>query len=147
MHSIILKSNISTRQDKSPNQRLSRLTHQWNWEVCHELHNFARRRWATKPFLNLFTLHRYRLRKRLEPEKSSWWVEHDLAPYDRYRCEAFIVVLSLTQTNQPQLIVRSGSASYPVVPLNDEGLKSTLNRIMDDAPLIINRQFGPAIDP
>jgi len=126
---------------------LTKIARHWNAGIRHELRQFAQFLWPDARLLGLVHIHSYRLRKQLESETIVWWVERDIPPFDRYRCEAYRVELSLAGSDQPTLFVRSGISAYPVVPMSVEGLKTALVRAGADTPLVIQRQFGPAFDP
>jgi hypothetical protein len=74
-------------------------------------------------------------------------VEHDIPPYDRYRCAAYRVELSLTDDDRPALSVESGAGMYPVTPLSREALEAALARAGQDPPLVVPREMGEALDP
>lgn len=126
---------------------LAKLASRWDSAITRELRRFAQYLWPGARLLGLVPIHSYRLRKQHELETIVWWVERDIPPYDRYRCEAYRVELSLERPGQPRLVVRSGFSAYPVVPISMEGIKSALVRAGLDSPLVIRRQFGSALDP
>lgn len=147
MQGIDLNTGLQTQQDKRSSTNLSRLAHRWDHTIRHELHRLGEKCWPTEHFWEVFPLYRYRIRRQFEPGIYIWWVEHDIPPYDRYRCAAYLVELSLSSSDQPQLIVYSGSAGYPVDPLSSKGLRTAIDKISTDPPLVIHRQFGPARYP
>lgn len=126
--------------------QLIKISHQWDSRIRHQLQRFAQDHWHGVHLMGLIPVHSFRTRRQLVGGKIIWWVEHDIPPYDRYRCEAFQVELSLTRADQPRLLVRTGSAAYQVAPLNLEGLRAALQRAGKDKPLITHRQFGLARD-
>ena len=149
MQSVDLRSAMLLRKETELTQThpLTKLASRWDSVINRELRRFAQYLWPTTRLLGLIPLHSYRLRKRFESETIVWWVERDIPPFDRYRCEAYRVELSLTEPDQPRLVVRSGISVYPVFPINMKELKITLVRAGADTPLLIRRQFGPALDP
>ena len=126
---------------------LVRIASHWDNAITRELRRFAQYLWPNTRLLGLIPIHSYRLRKQLESETIVWWVERDIPPFDRYRCEAYRVELSLAGPDQPRLVVRSSISAYPVIPIGVESLKTALVRAGADTPLVIRRQFGPALDP
>jgi hypothetical protein len=76
-----------------------------------------------------------------------WWVERDIQPFDRYRCDAYRVELSLTEANQARLVVRSGTSEYSLEEMSAEGLAEALKQAGKDSPMLVSRDFGPALDP
>jgi len=149
MQSVDLKAAMSTHEDTVSTQthHLAEIAHRWDGGIRRELRRFAQHLWPDTHLLGLVPLHSFRLRKQLESETMVWWVERDIPPFDRYRCEAYRVELSLARLDQPRLAVRSGISAYPVDPMSEEGLKTALVRAGADIPLVIRRQFGPAQDP
>lgn len=127
--------------------QLTRFARRWDKSIRRQLRQFAQKLWPDIHVLGLVSLHDFRLRRQTGRRAVIWWVERDIPPSDRYRCEAYRVVLSLTPSCRPQLTVRTGVSDYPVIPLNIETLKVTLDRAAADIPLVIHRQFGPALDP
>ncbi len=136
-----------TKTELTRTHTLTKLASCLDRVINRELRRFAQYLWPNTRLLGLFPIHSYRLRKRFELETIAWWVERDIPPLDRYRCEAYRVELSLVGSDQPALVVRSGLSAYPVVPISLEGLKTALVRAGADTPLLIRRQFGPALDP
>jgi hypothetical protein len=140
---------MSTREKKEPLRAhsFSNVASRWDSAIQRELRQFAQYLWSDARLLGLVPIHSYRLRKWLESGIMVWWVERDIPPFDQYQCESYRVELSLSRPDQPQLVVRTGISAYPVVPMSIEGLKVALERAGADTPIIIHRQFGPALDP
>jgi hypothetical protein len=136
-----------TGTETTQKQCLVKIARHWDSGIRRELRRFAQYLWPDTHLLGLVPLHGYRLRKRLESETLIWWVERDIPPYDRYRCEAYSVELNLAGPAQPQLVVRTGISAYPILPISMEGLKITLVQAGADTPLVIRREFEPALDP
>jgi hypothetical protein len=147
MQGIILQAKKGANLSNAETYRLGKAAHKWDPTIRRMLHRFARRQWPDEHLLGLIPVHRYRLRKQVEPGIYRWWVEHDIPPYDRFQCAAYQVEMILNGPDQPQLILHSGEAVYPVAPLTAEKLADAFARMRADAPLIIHRQFGPALDP
>jgi hypothetical protein len=143
----LLLTFFRKKNEPTSTLRLTKIAHRWDRAVRRELHRFAQVRWPDVWLAGLIPIHLYRLRTQLEPGTFVWWVERDIPPFDRYRCEAYRVELSLAGPDQPRLVVRTSISAYPVVPISVEGLKITLVRAGADTPLVIHRQFGPAQDP
>ena len=76
-----------------------------------------------------------------------WWVERDIPPYDRYRCEVYSVELAIGERGQVRLSVMSGEEEYPVEPTDERTLVSALILASKDDPMIVPRQMGAALDP
>lgn len=131
----------------TPTHYLERIARHWDSGIRLELHRFAQFLWPDARLLGLVPIRSYRLRKQQEAEMIVWWVERDIPPYDRHRCEAYRVELSLPDIDKPHLIVRSGTSIYPVATSDIDGLKLALVQAGADRPLVIHRQFGPALDP
>jgi hypothetical protein len=149
MQCIDYRTAMLTRKDKESTQipHLAKIASRWDRAINRELRQFAQCQWPDIHLLGLVPIHSFRLRKQLESEMIVWWVERDIPPYDRYRCEAYRVELSLVEPGQPRLIVRSGKSENPVVPMTIEGLKIALVRAAADTPLVIRREFDPALVP
>jgi len=136
-----------TGTEKTQAHCLVKIARHWDASIRRELRQFARSQWPDVRLFGLVPIHSYRLRKRLEFGMVVWWVEHDIPPVDRYHCESYRVELNLAEPGQPRLIVHSGNSAYPVIPMNVEDLKLALIKAGADTPLVIPRQFGPALDP
>jgi hypothetical protein len=141
------RTSILLHKGSAPAHCLAETASRWDRTIYRELRHFAQYLWPNARLLGLIPIHSYRLRKQSEPEQIVWWVERDIPPFDRYLCEAYRVELSLAGPDQPRLVVRSGMSTYPVVPISIEALKAALVQAGADTPLIIHRQFGPALDP
>jgi hypothetical protein len=127
--------------------RLSKIAHHWDRAIRRNLHRFAQDRWPDVWLAGLIPIHLYRLRRQLEPETFVWWVERDIPPYDRHLCEAYRVELSLADPDKPRMIVRSSTSIYPLALIDMDSLNAALVQAGADKPLVIQRQFGPALDP
>jgi len=149
MQSVDNRTVMLTRKDTESirTHLLAKLASRWGSVINRELSGFAQHLWPDTRLLGLIPIHNFRLRKRLELDAIVWWVERDIPPFDRYLCEAYRVELSLAGPDQPQLVVRSGISAYPIIPISIDGLTMTLVKAGADTPLVIRRQFGPALDP
>lgn len=147
MQGIISRSEKRTRPSKAETTHLGKAAHKWDHTIRRMLRRFARQQWPDEHILGLIPVRRYRLRKQFEPGNYMWWVERDIPPYDRFQCAAYRVEMILNGPDQPHLILRSGEAVYPVTQMSAEGLLDALKKMSTDTPLIIQRQFGPALDP
>ncbi len=127
--------------------RLAQLAHEWDGVIKDGLQGLGHALWGNAYLLGLIPQRRYRLRHERRPGGYVWWVEHDLAPYDRYRCAAHRVQLTLDGLDQPRLTVQSGSALYPVTPITPETVRAVVARAGLDDPLVIPRAMGAANDP
>lgn len=148
MQSVNYRSAMLTRTETELTQThtLIKLASRWDSVINRELRRFAQYVWPNTRLLGLVPIHSYRLRKQHELETIVWWIERDIPPFDRYRCEAYRVELSLPAPDQPQLVVRSGISAYPVAPISMDDLRAALARAAADTPLVIPRQFGSALD-
>jgi hypothetical protein len=142
------RTSMLTHKDNESVQTsyLARIASRWDSTINRELQRFAQFLWPDARLLGLIPIHSYRLRKRLDSEMIVWWVERDIPPFDRYRCEAYRVELSLAESGQPMLVVRSGNSSYPVAPMSVDDLKMALTRAGADKSLVIQCEFEPALD-
>lgn len=112
--------------------------------IQHALRVFAQNRWP-----GVGWLHRknYRLHVNADPDQLVWWVEHDVPPFDLYRCEAYFISLSRTKSNLPVLALRSGQRELHLQLSELDRLQAKLALMLFDAPLIIPRRKGVALDP
>lgn len=149
MQSVGYRTTIMTPMKNVSYQRrqLVKIAQRWDRRIRRELLLFAKKRWPDTHLLGLIPLRSFRLRRQLNTETITWWIERDIPPFDCYRCEAFRVELSLRGSTQPRLVVRSGISAYPVIPMSIDELKISLIRASVDTPLLIRRQFGSALDP
>jgi hypothetical protein len=142
------------------NSNLHRVAGQWNPRIIRALRRMGRAIWPSVYRLGLIRMPRYRLRRRAQPSRWSWWIEHDIPPYDRFRCAAYEVELSLDEKDRPILRIRNGNKTRTLADI-DQGATPPQNpheiwtaaefeRLLADAgqeaPMIIRRDFGPAND-
>ena len=141
--------SLTERQAKKQRRahHLIELARQWDKPIRDGLAQLAQTIWPNGHILGPIRTRPYRLRKRISPENSVWWIEHDIPPYDRYWCAAYQVELNLDAACTPTLTVQSGTATHPVRPLTKENLTKVLVQTSDDLPLLIPRHMGRADDP
>jgi hypothetical protein len=141
----VLDAGLATEKD--PGASLRSLAHTWDRVVRSELLRIAQDLWQAKPWMGFMPVHPYRLRKQVTRGGAVWWIERDISPFDRYQCAAYRVELTLADPDQPRWVVRSGIAVYPLPAMSADDLKSALQRASGDVPMILQRKFGPALDP
>ncbi|MDD5467334.1 MAG: hypothetical protein PHS96_05980 [Anaerolineales bacterium] len=141
-----LKSAQESEWSIRQHRRLSAYARQWDWPIRNVLKQLGRSKWPEKRRLGLLPDPMTRVRSELTPEKAVWWVEHDIPPYDRFRCAAYSVELEMDGEGQPRVVVRSGGGSYPLDELGIHALRTVLVRAAQDLPAIIPRRMGPAFD-
>lgn len=125
---------------------LDEVARRWDNPIRAGLEHLAQELWPDARMWGLIPVHRYRLRRQTISTVQVWWLEHDIPPYDRFWCAAYLVQLFLNEQNEPFLTVQSGSAVQVVFPLSEENLQMALARAAEELPLIISRQMGPAFD-
>lgn len=115
----------------------------WDGPVRQMLNRLGQTLWPTEYMLKLFPISHYRLRdKHISNRVHTWWVEHDIPPFDRYQCAAYQVYLALNKYNAPALSVQSGVKIYCVTPLTLKALETAITKAGQDPPLIIPRKRG-----
>jgi len=146
MHTITTQYSLLSHLFHSPSK--SAPHHSFSKKVIRqELKDLALKKWPNSYILGFIPIHNYRLRRRVKREVITWWIEHDIPPYDLYRCAAYQVELKGVNSSKQYLIVRSGTSSYAVQPMTPCALQAALERVLNDPPLHINRAFGKVIDP
>ena len=138
------------RQQANKEEQMHRseaFLHDWDSLIQAELHHLAEILWPDGHLWGIIPVRQHRVRHKAGGGSYLWWVEHDIPPYDRYRCAAYRVELSLTDQDRPALNVESGAGVYPVTPPSREALEAALARAGQDAPLVILREMGEALDP
>jgi hypothetical protein len=133
--------------ENSRSDDLLKLAKYWDRPVRRELSAFARAVWPERGLLRRLGLHSYRRRKRAQADRVIWWIERDIPPYDRYRCEVYSVELAIGERGQVRLSVLSGEEEYPVEPIDERNLIAALILASKDDPMIVPRQMGEALDP
>lgn len=138
---------LQKREDEGERaHRLAWLARQWDGIIRDGLQRLGQVLWGADYLLGLIPRHRYRVRYQGSPKVYVWRVEHDIPPYDRYRCAAYQVQLTLDDRDEPVLTVNSGEAIYPVTPLTSETLRMALATASQEDPLVIPRNMGEATD-
>ena len=148
---ILQRKLASVRQSKT----LKHYIRQVDAQVRHSLNCMAKARWGDGHVLGMIPIHNYRLRQDMRnayifhPEDTVchiWWVEHDIPPYDRYRCAAYPVELTLNRQGKPKLTIHSGTTDH-ILSWNElEKLDLTLTQVAAEPPLVVPRSMGPASD-
>jgi len=126
---------------------LKALSQQWDRHIRHFLGDLAKRRWPDRYLLGFIPVHSYRFRRESLPRTSIWWIEHDLPPFDLFRCAAYRITLHLNQDCQPSMQLECRSGSYSIEPLTPKNFRDTLQKLEKQSPLIIPRKMGPVTDP
>lgn len=122
---------------------MSKLVATWDKAIRQALNQFARALWPPRYALGLIPVPSYRLRsQRATSTTHVWWVERDIPPFDRYRCAAYRVQLSLGELGETIITVQSGDTNYTISPLMMESLEAALAQASHDVPLIIPRAMG-----
>jgi hypothetical protein len=128
-------------------QMVEKLARQWDGVIRDGLRHLAQALWPDGHVLKLVPVHDYRLRRHVTLEIYTWWVEHDIPPYDQHWCAAYEVQLTLDGQDGPTLTVHSKTTAYTVTLPTVEALDAALARAGEDPPLIIQRNMGEATDP
>jgi len=149
MFHIIRVPEIKEVQDnrQADQKRFVQLAHSLEKPIRHELSVFAKLVGFEEDHAGAFPSKRYRLRKETHPGRVTWWIEKDIAPYDRYRCAAYQVDLCLAATGGEKLYFRSGSQKYVIDVSNLPAIHNVFLEAGNDPALIIPRRMGAALDP
>ena len=126
---------------------LKALSQQWDRQIRQLLGDVAKRRWPDRHLFGLIPIHNYRLRRESHPGMSIWWIEHDLPPYDLFRCEAYRITLNLNQDCQPSIQLEYQFGSYSIEPLIPKKFLEKMQKLEKQPPLIIPRKMGVVADP
>lgn len=127
-------------------RKLMELVHQWGRPIQRTLKRLAKAQWLGRRLLGFIPTRDYRIRQQKETRDYAWWVEHDIPPYDRYRCAAYLVKLSLNEKGRPLISVQSGAKTYFGQELKEETIQKLVAMAGKDPPLIIPRRMGSAMD-
>jgi hypothetical protein len=73
-------------------------------------------------------------------------VEHDIPPWDRYHCAAYMVELGLDEARNPVITLRSGREEYRLEQPTVSSVAQQLARLSQEPPRIIPRRMGVAFD-
>ena len=114
--------------------------------IRRELQQLGTALWGVDYALGILPIRRYRVRFQPGTEMCVWRVEHDIPPYEWYRCVAYQVQVALDDRDAPVITVHSRAATHGVTPLEPESLRIALVEAAQDAPLIISRDMGEASD-
>jgi len=144
--SLIAFLNQNKDAKKQRQIQLNRFIHQRGPEIRFALKQLADAIWPKQRLLGFLPVRSYRLRKEAKSGDFMWWVEHDIPPYDRYRCEAYAVKLSLNNQNETILKVLSGTNTYPVLQPLKSNIDKVLEKAVHDPPMVISRRMGAAHD-
>ena len=135
----------STRQ--SNRQVLHRYSQQFAPMIRAELQSLAQALWPSRVWNPIRIFRTFRLRSLENDQEVTWWIEHDIPPYDLYRCAAIEVRLSISNNLKPSLVVASREHLYKVDPISATSLHRALIAAGLDSPRIISRRMGAANDP
>lgn len=125
---------------------LRRAARVWNPTVRRLLAKLARARWPEQPHVGRLPLFVTRIRQSSKAGRVTWWVEHDIPPYDRFRCAAYFVDLEIGEGDACTLAVRSGQATVRLAHATAPQLEQALVDALHQPPAIIPRQMGEAWD-
>jgi hypothetical protein len=139
--------NESVGRCEFANIELQALSQQWDRHIRNILGDVAKRKWPDRRLFGLIPIHSYRLRRVSHPGMSVWWIEHDLPPYDLFRCEAYRITLDLNLDCQPSMQVEYQSGSYSIEPLTPRKFLEKVQKLEELPPLIIPRKMGIVTDP
>jgi hypothetical protein len=131
---------------KSRVREMEQIAHHWDREIRGALSRLAESKWQGPRFLRLLSARAYRIRSRAEAKAHVWWVEHDIPPYDIYRCAAYQVKLTLNDSQEPVLTVKSRKREYRVPGDMIASLDRVLAQAGQDPPLLIPRRMGRVLD-
>ena len=125
---------------------LAQAAQQFDQMIRRELQRLGTALWGVDYVLGVIPIRRYRVRFQPGAETCTWRVEHDIPPYEWYRCTAYQVQLALDDRDTPVVTVHSRAATYGVTPLASESSRAALVEAAQEAPLIIPRDMGEASD-
>lgn len=125
---------------------LAQAARQLDRMIRRELQRLGTALWGADYVLGVIPIRRYRVRFQPGAESCTWRVEHDLPPYEWYRCAAYQVQLALDDRDTPVITVHTRTATHGVTPLASESLRVALVEAAQEAPLIISRDMGEASD-
>ena len=124
---------------------LTQFDHKCEKEIKSLLRFVASEKWGVhQSCLNFIHRKDYRLRTKKMPGFITWWVEHDIPPYDLYRCEAYRVTLRIEGGKKPLIFVESDAESILLNHPSLQDLEIALRRIAKQPPLHIPRRMGVA---
>lgn len=139
-----LNQNSYPREKQVKPKTFSRQRRQTESEIRRALHRFAAARWPRKRWYGLTYTH-YHVQQ--QPKYTAWRVEHDIPPYDLYRCEAYFVTLRMESKNDAEIVIQS-SRSVVHLPLQEiDLLDALLAQVGKEPAFIVPRAKGEALDP
>ncbi len=130
-------------------KNLRHYEHELNGPVRAALKRLAKELWGDERALTSLPIHTHthdRLRHHSEADTVVWWTEHDIPPYDRFRCEAYYVRLTLDDQGAPQLSIETGAACHILHPDSFDRLENILADAGREPPVIVPREMGPVHD-
>jgi hypothetical protein len=105
----------------------------------------AMEKWGNyQSFRGIIRRKNYRLRVNKGPGYIIWWIEHDIPPYDLYRCEAYRVTARIEGVGEPLINVESNTDSIQLYRPSLKDFENALKRIVKQPPLHIPRRMGEA---
>jgi hypothetical protein len=114
--------------------------------IRRELRRLGIALWGVDHVLGVIPISRHRVRFERGAAICTWYVEHDIPPDDLHRCAVYQVQLILDDRDAPVITVRSQAATHRVTPLTTENLQAALVEAAHEAPLIVQRDMGEAIE-
>ena len=145
-HPISMEYSQSRGDRKVLASLLEQTIHQWDRRVKHALSQLGKEIWQDDHLMKLIAVHGFRLRHKQLPSAWVWWIEHDIPPYDRFRCAAYMFELYLNEDQQPTLMIRTGEGNHTLTGEDLNSFESHLAQAGVETPLFIYRDFGPAND-
>lgn len=126
-------------------EALRQLDHAWGKVIKFLLKRVALERWGEyRSFFGILRRKDYRLRVNKGPGYIIWWIEHDIPPYDLYRCESYRVTARIEGVGEPLINVESNTDSIQLYRPSLKGFENALKRIVKQPPLHIPRRMGEA---
>jgi len=135
-----------SRAYEKQHAKVNHVAHQWNLRISRALKRLGYEIWPTLFWLGVIPIPQFRLRHESQSFSWIWWIEHDIPPYDRYRCAAYRVELSLDEKGFPVLCIKSGVLDRILAGSDLAVFEKTLALASQEPPLIIHRNFGRVND-
>jgi len=140
-------SHQASQSIRQGEEALRQFDHIWGKVIKSLLKRVALERWGEyRSFFGIIRRKDYRLRVNKGSGIITWWIEHDIPPYDLYRCEAYRVTARIEGGNKPMIYVESNVESVLLNHLSSEELENAAARIVKQPPLHIPRRMGRAWD-
>ena len=128
-------------------ETLKQFDHTWGKVIKSLLKYVALENWGKyQSFSSIIRRKDYRLRVNKGTGIITWWIEHDIPPYDLYRCEAYRVTARIERGNKLLIYVESGVESILLNHPSSEKLENAVASIAKQPPLHIPRRMGEAWD-